>query len=544
MSVQYGAWIGNVLVRNWKIDHHAEEDFHSRGIGVDKVMPLTLTERFLHGLEISPDRPAVRIGSDSVSYRRVHNMALRWAGSLMANGSPRSVGVLAGKSMTAYVGLLAVLYAGATVVPLQPNFPAALIRRMIKLAGVDTLIADEHGLTALPEIIDQEMGIRVLDTGGFAEKFPKIPVTSHPEISTPIKVTPSDRAYILFTSGSTGVPKGVPLSHGGFAHYFDLLDKRCDFRSDDVFSQTFDLNFDCGVHDVFSAWGAGATVQVVPPSAYRDLPAFLAEHGVTVWYSTPSAIWLAREMGGLEKGALASLRWSFFAGEALRCQDAADWQVAAPGSKVENLYGPTEFTISITWHRWLGEESEKRGVNGTVPIGKVHEAHDFRLVTEEGEKSHVEGELWITGPQMATGYLDPADEKGRFADLDGRRWYRTGDRVRANPDGELSYIGRLDSQVKVHGWRVELAEVDYLVRDCEGVRHAVTVTRSVIHGTELVVFYTGNEVPESALADDLRAVLPDSILPRRYVHLDNFPLNSNRKVDRLALQQWAEKLPG
>ncbi|WP_435129011.1 AMP-binding protein [Actinacidiphila sp. bgisy144] len=506
-------------------------------------MSLTLTERFLRGLELSPDRPAVRVGSDVVTYREAHETALRWAGSLIAQGAPRSVGVLAGKSTTAYTGLLAALYAGATVVPLQPGFPAELLRRMIELSGLDTLIVDDRGLAVLPEISDQQAPPRVLDTGGFAGRFPTIPMLERPGLSAPVKAAPSDRAYILFTSGSTGVPKGASLTHGGFAHYFDLLDRRCDFGPDDVFSQTFDLNFDCGIHDVFSAWGAGATAQAVPPSAYRDLPGFLAEHGVTVWYSTPSAIWMAREMGGLEPGALAGLRWSFFAGEALRCQDAADWQAAAPRANVENLYGPTEFSINITWHRWSGEESQLAGANGTVPIGKVHEGHDFRLVTEQGEESSVEGELWVTGPQMATGYLDPADEEGRFVEFDGRRWYRMGDRVRASPGGELTYIGRMDSQVKVHGWRVELAEVDHVVRQCDGVGNAVTVSRPAEFGTELVVFYTGDKVPETSLAEGVRAVLPDTVAPRRYVHLDGFPLNSNRKVDRLTLRKWAAELP-
>ncbi|MFJ8155135.1 AMP-binding protein [Streptomyces sp. NPDC094468] len=505
-------------------------------------MPLSLVERFLRGLSLSPDRPAVRIGSDVVTYREVHDTALRWAGALMADGSPGPVAVLAGKSVTAYVAPLAVLYAGGTVVPLQPNFPAALTRRMIKVAGADRLIADERGLAVLPQVTGEETAVRVLDTGGIDDRFTTIPVTSQTGISAPVRTTPSDPAYILFTSGSTGVPKGVPVSHGGFAHYFDELDRRIDFRPDDVFAQTYDLNFDPGIHDVFASWGAGAMMLAVPPSAYRDLPAYLAEHRVTVWHSTPSGIWMAREMGGLEKGALDGLRWSFFGGEALRCQDVRDWLAAAPGSKLENLYGPTEFSIGITWHRWSGEQSERRGVNGTVPIGKVHDAHDFRLVTEEGEQSPAEGELWITGPQITSGYLDPADNDGRFVEFEGRRWYRTGDRVRAHPDGELAYIGRMDSQVKVHGWRVELAEVDHVVRECDGVRDAVTVTRSAPHGTELVVFYTGDVVPEPMLADGVRAVLPDSTLPRRYVHLATLPLNSNRKVDRIALRKQAQEL--
>jgi amino acid adenylation domain-containing protein len=506
-------------------------------------MPLLLVDRFLRGLEKSADRPAVRIGSEVVTFEQVHDTALRWAGSLMADDPPGAVGVLAGKSLTSYVGLLAVLYAGGTVVPLQPGFPSARTRRMITMAGVDTLIADERGLAVLPDIIDRETPVRVLDTGGVASGFPMIPTTARPVISEPVDVAPSDRAYILFTSGSTGVPKGVPVSHGGLGHYLDALDSRSDFGPDDVFAQTYDLNFDPAIHDVFASWGVGAMMQAVPPSAYRDFPTYLAEHGITVWHSTPSAIWMARETGGLEKGALDGLRWSFFGGEALRCQDVTDWLAAAPGSKLENLYGPTELSIGITWHRWAGEESERRGANGTVPIGRVHDAHEFRLVSEHGEESSVEGELWLTGPQVTTGYLDPADDEGRFVEHDGRRWYRTGDRVRVHPDGELVYIGRMDSQVKVHGWRVELAEVDHVVRECDGVRDAVTVTRSAKHGTELVVFYTGDEVPESTLADGVRAVLPDSTLPRRYVHVATFPLNPNRKVDRLALRKQAEELP-
>ncbi|UOX90024.1 AMP-binding protein [Amycolatopsis sp. FBCC-B4732] len=507
-------------------------------------MSLLLTERFSRGLELSADGPAIRIGRSELTYRQVHEKALRWAGALLADGAPRPVGVLTAKSMTTYVGLLAALYAGATVVPLQPDFPAALLRRMVKLAGVGTFIADERGLAVLPEILGRDSSARVLDTGGVGDRFPVVPSASCPAISAPVEVNPADPAYILFTSGSTGEPKGVPVSHRGFAHYFGQLDKRCDFGPDDVFSQTFDLNFDPGIHDVFAAWGAGAALVAVPPSAYRDLPGFLAEHGVTVWHSTPSGIWMAREMGGLKENALDGLRWSFFGGEALRCRDVADWVVAAPHSKVENLYGPTEFSIGISWHRWLGAESVRRGANGTVPIGRVHDGHDFLLMTESGQRSPVEGELWITGTQITTGYLEPAQDAGRYVDHDGRRWYRTGDRVRMTSGGELTYLGRVDSQVKVHAWRVELAEVDQAARSCAGVRDAVTVTRSAAHGTELVVFYTGEEVPERVLAEGLRAVLPDSVLPRHYVHTEMFPLNSNRKVDRLALRERAENLPG
>ncbi|WP_415840173.1 AMP-binding protein, partial [Nocardiopsis gilva] len=352
-------------------------------------------------------------------------------------------------------------------------------------------------------------------------------------LTAPRPVTADDTAYMLFTSGSTGVPKGVPISHGNTHHYFGLLDERYDFTPDDVFSQTFDLNFDCGMFDLFCAWGAGASVTYMPPQAYRDIPAFMAEQGMTVWFSTPSSIALLRRMGALTPGSMPSLRWSFFAGEALRMDDVADWHAAAPNSTVENLYGPTELTVTITGHRWSPEETPKLGINGLMPIGRVHEGHDHLLLDADGVPTDAdEGELCITGPQMTAGYLDPADNKGRFVEHDGRSWYRTGDRIRRAENGELVYVGRLDAQVQVQGWRVELAEIEYALRGVDDVEDAVTVTREGEGGTELVVFYTGAPTSPAALARELRRVLPPGMLPKEYRHVAEFPLNPNRKIDR------------
>ncbi|MFF1487774.1 AMP-binding protein [Streptomyces sp. NPDC058319] len=487
-----------------------------------------LHERFLRGLALSADRPALRIGAETTTYRDLHRQALTWAGSL---GGARTVGVLAGKTVTAYAGILGALYAGATVVPLHPDFPAARTRHMLELSGATAVIADERGRAVLAGLGDDLPALAV------AEPDPARALTG-PRTGT----APADTAYMLFTSGSTGRPKGVPISHGSTRHYFELLDARYDFTPDDVFSQTFDLNFDCAMFDLFCAWGSGATVDVTPQTAYLDLPAHLAEHGVTVWFATPSAISLARRMNGLAPGALPGLRWSFFAGEALRAHDAADWQAAAPASTLENIYGPTELTVTITGHRWDPDTSPERCVNGLVPIGRVHEGHDHVLVDEEDRETPVEGELLITGPQMSAGYLDPADDTGRFVERAGRRWYRTGDRVRRLADGELVYLGRLDSQVQLQGWRVELAEVEHELRSCEGVEEVVAVGAQTPAGTELVVYYTGEPRPAARFARALRELLPKGMLPRHYEHLAEFPLNSNRKVDRKELTQRAAAL--
>ncbi|PRY01754.1 AMP-binding protein [Allonocardiopsis opalescens] len=507
-----------------------------------------LHARFLRGLSAAPDRPAFYLGARSATYREVHERALLWAGALRraAGGTPAPVGVLAGKGETAYTGILAGLYAGAVVVPLHPMFPAARTRQMLKAAGVGALITDERGGAALPELLGADHGLPVLAPAEAPGAAGAGTVAARPEdaLDRPCPAGTDDTAYVLFTSGSTGRPKGVPITHGSTHHYFRLLDARYDFSSRDVFSQTFDLNFDCAMFDLFCAWGAGASVVAVPPSAYRDLPAFCAERGLTVWFATPSAIGLTRRMGGLAPGSLPSLRWSFFAGEALRCRDAEDWQRAAAGSVVENLYGPTELTVTVTAHRWDPDASRKLGVNGVVPIGTLHDGHEELLIGADGEPAETEGELCVAGPQLTPGYLDPEDGAGRFLDRDGRRWYRTGDRVRRVGGGELAYLGRLDAQVQVQGWRVELGEIDHALAGCPGVESAVTVSAAREDGVELVVFYTGRPATPAELARSLRELLPHGMIPRRYQHLDELPLNANRKVDRPVLAARAAELVG
>ena len=492
-----------------------------------------LHSRFLRGLARNPDGAAIQFGDQVVSYRQAHERALLWAGSLHASGPrpPAVVGVLFGKSVESYQGLLAALYSGATVVPLNVSFPASRLRAMIDLAGVTALLADEYGLAVLDDVLA-------------GDRLPVFDLTDEPNpadvLAQPHPVAATDTAYMLFTSGSTGRPKGVPITHGNTKHYFDYLDERFDFTPDDVFSQTFDLNFDCAMFDLFCAWGAGATVCFVPAHAYRDMPAFFAAKNVTVWFSTPSAIGLVRRMGGLEPGAMPTLRWSFFAGEALKCADAADWQAAADDSILENLYGPTELTVTITAHRWTNA-SQDLAVNGVVPIGSLNPGHVHLLITPDGEPTEDEGELCITGPQMTPGYLDPEDDKGRFLEHGGQTWYRTGDRVRWVAPDELAYLGRMDSQVQIHGLRIELAEIDNAVR-ASGVEDAVTVTRETAGGLELVVFYTGERVPPSELNRRLCDKLPQSMVPKHYQHVDEFPLNSNRKVDRRKLAGVAADL--
>lgn len=493
---------------------------------VAPVVTSATTEGYLHGwflrgMRHAPDAVALRVGPDSFTYRRLHEHALALAGELRTRAAPgpRRVGLLASRSFQAYAGILAAGYAGAAVVPLNPEFPAERTAGMIAAADLDAVVVDDAGLAVLPEL---------------ADALGAVPVVSEPTarpLAHPHTPKPEDIAYVLFTSGSTGRPKGVPVRHSNVDAYLRYVHERYRFTSADVFSQTFDLTFDLAMFDMFTAWGSGGTLVCMPPQAFVSVPTFVNQHGITVWFSSPSVISLVRRMRALAPDSMPTLRYSLFCGEPLLRQDAAGWQAAAGNSHVENLYGPTELTISCSVHRWDPETSPQRCVNDIVSIGTMHPGQSYVLIDADGRPDAETGELCVTGSQMFPGYLDPADDEGRFLSHAGRRWYRTGDLVRLLPGGELAYLGRRDHQVKIHGIRVELTEVEWGLRRCHGVADAVAV---VVDG-ELFAFYLGRRRRDSELITELGAFFPRHLIPLRYEHLAEFPLNANRKTDRPAL---------
>lgn len=484
---------------------------------------------FLLGYSANPDGIALSVGTAQLTYQDLYDRAWRVGEGILAVTGPvrPHVGVLARRSVEGYVGVLAAALCGGAIVPLNPDFPAQRLRDMVMAAGVSVLVTDESGLEArqadpdvlgeLPVAVEREAATKP-DPGRWGD--------------------PAAVAYVLFTSGTTGVPKGVPVVNSQIDHYLRVVHNRYVFRPTDVFSQNFDFTFDLAMFDMFAAWGSGGTLVTIPSAAMASLPRYLRRHGVTVWFSVPSAIALARRWKQVEPGAFPTLRWSLFCGEALLATDAADWQAAAPLSTVENLYGPTELTISCSVHRWDPGTSPARSVNGIVPIGSTHDGLRFILLDESGAVTTGTGELCVSGPQTFAGYLDPRHDEGRFVEHAGARYYRTGDFVRVADDGELAYLGRRDGQVQVRGCRIELAEVDHAVSSCHGVAQAVTVQAN----GELVVYYTGAVRESATLIRELAGILPRTSIPYELRHLDAFPLNLNGKIDRNALRAKAATL--
>jgi amino acid adenylation domain-containing protein len=496
----------------------------------------TLYSWFHDSVKRYPDATAIEVREDALTYRELSSLVDRLAAALVsATGRrPRAVGLLAARSLATYAGYLAALRLGAIVVPLNPSFPPSRNRSMCAAAGVDVVVVDENGAAQAGEVA---AGVLLLE-GRWSDLLTE-------PWREPYDGDPDGVAYLLFTSGSTGTPKGVPIRHRNVAGYLAHCVERYQVTPGCRLSQTFDLTFDPSVFDMFVSWSTGATLVVPQGDEVLTPAAFVTDKRITHWYSVPSVVSLARRLRGLRPGAMPDLRWSIFAGEQLTLAQARDWAAAAPNSVLENAYGPTELTVTVTVYRLPADSSSWPSTsNGTVPIGHVHEHLDGALVTESGLAGE-DGELCVRGSQRFDGYLDPAHNHGRFfrsedtfTVIDGaprpEDWYRTGDRVRRE-HGALVHIGRLDDQVKIHGYRIELGEIEAVLRDHPAVENVVVVAAPM--GTEIALhaLYTGERVDPEELTTTVGHRLPGYMVPNAVHYVDTFPVNANGKIDRRRL---------
>ncbi len=507
---------------------------------------------FFRSLRANPGSPCLELGELALSYEQLWNYAGRVTACLndTLNPSEKVVAVLANRSVGAYGGILGVLGSGRGYVPLNAKFPLERTLVMLLASGCKTLVVGQEcaaTLEALLPRVEHSLTLVIPDSGW--EPASKL-VSPHRVISAaellkiaaprdPI-VDGNDTAYLLFTSGSTGVPKGVAVSQSNAVAYMEYAAKRFGIHSGDRCSQNFDLTFDLSVHDLFTCWDAGATL--CPYAEQTLTPAtVIEEKELTVWFSVPSVAAFASKLGLLEPGTFPTLRWSLFCGEALSSSLAESWQAAANNSILENLYGPTEATIAITYYRWDPATSPAECVRGLVPIGWPFDGQQVCVVDEDlapvptGES----GELCLGGSQVTRGYLnDPEKTAKSFVRLKhtgDQVWYRTGDLVRQDERGCLFYLGRRDFQVKVNGYRVELQEIDLVLREAARTELAVAIPWPLSEGSAsgIVGVLSGSDpANDKQIIAACETRLPRYMVPNRIYHFPQIPLNVNGKIDR------------
>ncbi|MBE3049611.1 AMP-binding protein, partial [Candidatus Bathyarchaeota archaeon] len=435
---------------------------------------------FLNSSGAFPDRPALEVSGEILTYRQLEKRALAIASTLARmtpDDGPPLTAVFAYRSVTAFAGILGSLLRGHGYVPLNRIFPPDRTRAMLIRAGCHALIIDHESSKQIARVLDGISKPLLLlfpdheDVSIIANEFPSHVVLGSRDINAaalwePVPVSPDNIAYLLFTSGSTGYPKGVMVTQNNVLSFLNFIVERYGIIETDRFSQTFDMTFDLSVFDMFVAWQKGACVCCPSQKTLINPGKFIQEALISIWFSVPSTAVFMGRFGKLKPNLYPSLRWSLFCGEPLPLEVARTWAESAPNSTLENLYGPTELTIACMFYRWNPARSPQECEFGIVPIGDPFPTMESMIVDESLQEvsSGDEGELLMAGPQMSPGYWQD-QEKTRKAFLippgKARVFYRTGDRVRRPiGDGPTVYLGRMDQQIKIHGHRVELGEIE------------------------------------------------------------------------------------
>jgi D-alanine--poly(phosphoribitol) ligase subunit 1 len=501
-----------------------------------------------------PDNIALSLDTRNFSYLYIHKLVQPVSDWLRRNlqvAVPR-VGILASRSLSTYLGILGTCWAGGTYVPISTKLPEDRLIQLLGLIRAEALIVDSDGLRLLskrvlshsprlilaPEVAaavemqsDENTRIVVQGRGGLS--------TFDPE-DFPVPVGPEDLGYIEFTSGTTGVPKGVMISARAVSHFIDSMHARYALEPTDRVAGMTEITFDLSVFDMFATWNCGAALLVVPATQLIAPAGFIQRQNATVVFTVPSVAGSMKRMKMLIPGAMASLRYSLFAGEPLPVLSVELWMQAAPNSVVDDLYGPTEATVVCTGQRFAGPEDATPN-RGVVAIGKPFPGMEVAIVDPalhalpDGEH----GELLLAGPQLSSGYFDAEDlTRASFPVLRGKRWYRTGDLAYRDLSGVFHHLGRIDNQVKVRGLRVELEEVEAYLREIYLTDSVAAVAWPMDHGSAngIVAFVCGQfGVDDPDIRSRIKDRLPPFMIPSAVHRVDSLPLNANGKVNRKEL---------
>ncbi|MCG8615162.1 MAG: amino acid adenylation domain-containing protein, partial [Desulfobacterales bacterium] len=502
----------------------------------------TVVHRFEQQVRRTPEQTAVVSGNRSLTYGALNRKAGRLAGLLREQydiGPGRLVGICMERSPEMVIGIIAILKAGGAYVPLDPGVPSERLQGMIRDCNPPLILTRSDLTHRLPDTRSPNLCIDRFDPG----QRDTVQIGSIP-------VQPEDPAYVLYTSGSTGAPKGVVVPHRALTNHMLWMIKTFGFTAQDITLQRTPYGFDASVWEFYAPLLTGGRMVMAPPDERRRIDTllkFISEQGVTMAQMTPSLLQtVLTDKGDTKENTSSPLRCMFCGGEALSPETVALFSDHFPATALYNLYGPTEATIDTTWHRCVPGTD-------TVPLGTpVDNVRVFILDdNQHPQPIGVPGELCIAGAGLAGGYLnrtDLTDEKFITVDIFGEslRIYRTGDQAcwvrNGDNTGTLTFLGRLDNQVKLRGFRIEPGEIEAVLTAHDRVKDAAVLYDSgdSDHSGRLVAYVTparhqSARQLKTQLTLWMKDRLPEYMIPSGWVFPDTMPLTVNGKIDRAAL---------
>ena len=471
-----------------------------------------------------PDKPAFCINEQTHTYMQLGHCISKIRTQLSTIKFTNSnVGLVVNDDLETYASIFALWLEGRSYVPLHPNWPLErcidictqveleLILDSTEKSRYDTFhVLNTQKLEYCADCLDQYKNI-----------------------------SDDDLAYILFTSGSTGKPKGVQLSRKNLASFIDAFFEIYTIDENDKCLQCFDLTFDLSIISYLIPLLRGACVYTVPPEAikYTYIGGLIEDEKLTFALMAPSTIkYLKPYFNEID---CTSLKYSLFCGEALPLDITKEWSNCAANAIIDNVYGPTENTIFCSTYRFSRDNINKTH-NGILSIGKPMKNCGMTIFTETNEECEVGviGELCLSGPQLTPGYYkNEQKNKECFFTKNGIIWYKSGDLCYKDCDGDIMYSGRLDHQVKIQGFRVEIGEIEWHAREFLKNKNVVCMAFDNKDGlTEIAMFIESEEFDPDEMLSYMRLKMPSYMIPSRLIFVPVFPLNTNEKTDKIKLK--------
>lgn len=471
----------------------------------------TLHGEFYENALKYPERIALIYENEKVSYKMLRLYALRAANYMWQRGVRKNdrVVVILPRGIGQVAALLGILAIGAAYVPIAIKQPSARREKIIENVKPAFVLQDETFLEETP-------------WSGCIENNPK------------------DTAYIIYTSGSSGEPKGVEMSHAAATNTIEEILRIWNIGVEDSVLSISAFDFDLSVFDIFGLLAAGGTVILINEDDFRDPEVWeklIKIYGITIWNSAPALLdmfLIMRKNNHFDK-----LRLALVSGDWVPLYLPEKWyKVTSINSQFVALGGATEGGI---WSNYYCVSKIDKSWN-SIPYGQALPKQKYRIMDENFVDCgvNIPGELQIGGGSLAKGYINDEEltMKKFITDVKGERWYRTGDRGMRWADGTIEFLGRMDTQVKIRGHRIELGEIESVLKSFLGIKEAVVVAQGDKYHKELVAFYLGEYIAENEVEGYLKLHLPEYSIPNSIIRLENFPLNANGKVDRKSLAEY------